>query len=247
MRESELKKVRREYYKLKKASEELLQYRNELLELEKNEKVKRYLELLEIVNKGYKGLTEENLVSKAFDLCSHSIGEFRIDSNQIMVYIGTYIKDRTNDGDIDDYITYDNNPNASYKAYLDLETQEAYNITLDKCEEFENEYLAIYLSVDEYNEQEYMKNYFNLQKWFREQIIHRSQQDVIAELQEQPEIKYKKLHDACINYSNQQDENEKLNVAEFVEKYAENGFIESFCISKEEQKRVKLYRKQNHT
>ena len=187
MKESALKEVREEYNRIKKEKETFLSYKNELLELKKDEKVKRFIELSELVNKDYLGPSEETMIMRAYQGVPEAFGEQTINSNQIMIFMGSYIK-----SDSKDFITYEEDKYASYKSYMDLETTEQYNIDKDKCLEFENEYLTLYLPVSEYTAKEYYKKYIELQKWFRTQLIHRSQKDVIRELQGKYERKYKK-------------------------------------------------------
>ena len=124
---------------------------------------------------------------KAYQGVPEAFGEQNINSNYIMVFMESYIK-----SDSKDFITYEEDKYANYKSYMDLETKECYKIGKDKCSEFENEYLTLYLPISEYTAKEYYKKYIELQKWFRTQLIHRSQKDVIRELQGKYERKYKK-------------------------------------------------------
>ena len=53
MKESTLAKVREEYKKVVNETNQLLSYKQELKSLEQDENVKRYLELLELVDRDY--------------------------------------------------------------------------------------------------------------------------------------------------------------------------------------------------
>ena len=53
MKESTLAKVREEYKNMVKETNQLLSYKKELMSLEQDENVKRYLELLELVDRDY--------------------------------------------------------------------------------------------------------------------------------------------------------------------------------------------------
>ena len=64
-------------------------------------------------------------------------------------------------------------------------------------------------------------------------------------------IKYKNLSSACHYhpkiqlYTNEKSETLQFDEKRFVKKHPEGGFVEKFCLSKEEQKKVKLYRRQS--
>ncbi len=208
MKESGLKNVRNKYNRIKNEQETLKSYKNELEELAKDVKVKRFV-------------------------------EHTINSNFIMVFMGSYIK-KSSENQNDSYITYERDPDVSYRLYMDLETTECYKIDKNKCLEFETEHLTLYLPISEYTEEEYYKKYSELQKWFRAQLIYRSQSDIIKELQEKYEIKHKKIYP----YFYKIDTITDLPINEYVNRYPADGFIENYCLSSEELMRVKLYRKQ---
>lgn len=239
MKESTLQEVRDEYNRIKNKKETLTSYKNELAELTNDEKVKRFLELSELVDKDYTGPSEETIIMRAYQGVPEAFGEQSINSNYIMVFMGSYIKNSSEEQN-NDYMTYERDPDTSYKSYMDLETTEWYNIDKDKCLEFETEYLTVYLPISEYTAEEYYKKYFELQKWFRTQLIHRCQPDVIKELQEKYEREYKNIYP----YFHRIDTITDLPIDEYIKKHPEDGFIENFCLSKEEYMRVKLYRKQ---
>ena len=238
MKESTLNEVRSEYNRIKNERDALLSYKNELADLIKDEKVHRFLELSELVDKDYVGPSEETMVMRAYQAVPGAVSEQTINSNHIMVYMGSFIKNRSEKQY--DYMTYERDPDTSYKAYMDLETTKWYNIDKDKCLDFETEYLTLYLPVSEYTAEEYYKRYIELQKWFRAQLIHRSQSDVIKELQEKYERKYKNLYP----YFQRIDTIVNLPIEEYVRKHPKEGFIENYCLTNEEHMRVKLYRKQ---
>lgn len=239
MKESTLQKVRDEYNRIKKEQETLMSYKNELIELSKNKKVKRFLELSKLVDKDYTEPSEESMVLKAYQGVPDAFEERYISSNHIMVFMGSYIKKNTEEQN-DDYMTYERDPDTSYKSYIDLETMEMYNIDKDKCLEFEIEHLTVYLPISEYTIEEYYKQYEELRKWFKTQLIHRSQSDVIKELHETYEKRCKKIYP----YFHRIDTIMDLPIDEYIKKHPEDGFVECFYLSEEEQMRVKLYRKQ---
>ena len=191
MKESTLAKVREEYKNMVKETNQLLSYKKELMSLEQDENVKRYLELLELVDRDYETPSSEKVIAAAYLNANIE----NSDSNHIMVYVGTYHRDTDMYRDNDTIIQDDSK--ASYKAYLDLETQEAYNIAIEKVREFEQEHLTIYFPVEGFSQNDYMKKYFELQTWFRKQLMTRSQKEVIEELQENMDIKYQELSSIC--------------------------------------------------
>lgn len=234
MEEYILKEVRAEYNTIKKENETLILYKNELLTLANDEKVKRFLELRELVDEDYVGPSEETMIMRAYQGVPDAFGEQAINSNHIMIFMGSYIKGEQNY----DYMTYERNPDTSYRLYMDLETAEYYKVDKDKCLEFESEYLTLYLPVSEYTEREYHRKYIELQKRFKKQLMHRSQQHVIRGLQKKYEKKCKKLN----FYFQKIDTIANIPIETYVKMYPTDGF--NYCLSKEETMRVKLYRKQ---
>lgn len=242
MKESTLAKVREEYKNMVKETNQLLSYKKELMSLEQDENVKRYLELLELVDRDYEAPSSEKMIAAAYLNAKTQDS----DSNHIMVYVGTYHRDTDMYQD-NDTITQDDSK-ASYKAYLDLETQAAYNIAIEEVAEFEKEHLTIYLPVEGVSQNDYMRKYFELQTWFRKQLMTHSQKEVIGKLQENMNIKYQKLSLACQNNPTLQLQVGKparpvsFDVDQFVTTHPENGFLEEFCLSPENRAKVKQYR-----
>ena len=242
MKESTLAKVREEYKNMVKETSKLLSYKKELMSLEQDENVKRYLELLELVDRDYETPSSEKVIAAAYLNANIE----NSDSNHIMVYVGTYHRDTDMYRDNDTIIQDDSK--ASYKAYLDLETQEAYNIAIEKVREFEQEHLTIYFPVEGFSQNDYMKKYFELQTWFRKQLMTRSQKEVIEELQENMDIKYQELSSICQNNPTLQLQIGKparptsFDVEHFAITHPEDGFLEEFCLSPENRAKVKKYR-----
>ena len=209
------------------------------MKLSNNEKVKRFIELSGLVDKDYVGPSEETMIRMAYEGVPEAFGEQNINSNHIMIFMGSYIKNDSGEQN-DDYMTYERDPDTSYRLYMDLETTECYNIDKDECLEFETEYLTLYLPISEYTAKEYYKKYIELQKWFRTQLIHRSQYDVIRGLQKKYERKSKKIY----AYFQRIDKIANMSIEEYVKMYPAYGF--NYCLSKEEAMRVELYRKQKN-
>lgn len=232
MRNDELKKVREEYTRLKNKT--LLSYKSELLKLSKDQKVKRYIELSQLIDQ-YKEPSEVQVIFETYQNFPELFQEQALHSSHIMIYMGSYIKkDHTT------YLTYERDPDTSYKSYKDLETTKVYHISKDECINFETEYLALYLPISEYSEEEYLERYLELQRWFKMQIIHASLSDVIDEMRKKYSRKYIELYPSFEKI----ETIGQLPIAEYVKNYPTEGFIETYCLSKEESMRVKLYRKQ---
>ena len=66
MKESTLAKVREEYKKVVNETNQLLSYKQELKSLEQDENVKRYLELLELVDRDYEAPSIEKMIAAAY-------------------------------------------------------------------------------------------------------------------------------------------------------------------------------------
>ena len=163
MREDILNQVRKEYKKLKK--EILLKYKENLL---KNDE-----------------LNKDNIVLQAFNNIPDASSIHIIDSNHLAVYMGSYIQEKTDYGN-NSYLTYEGNPNTDYKSYIDIETDITYNIELDRCEEFESFFTVLHVS-NSYQQPELLKKVITIKNYFKKEIMERSQQDVVNELQ----VKYK--------------------------------------------------------
>lgn len=232
MTELELSEFRGRFNILKKERDYLIEEHKELKELLKDEKVQRYIEL---IKNSYDIKNDEQLAEKAF--------ETDVSSNHIMVYMGTYIYEVP-----DKYLTYDNDPDAMYKSYMDLETEKVYSILIDECKNFEERNIVIYIPVSICTANEYSENYFTLRRWFLLQLVNNHQEIVIGQLRKLNDIKYKNLYLATHKYPEIELSVRKpatiknFDVESFVENYPENGFIENFCLSEEERRLVRLYR-----
>lgn len=240
MKETIIQEVREKYYRAKKEKETLLSYKEELSTLLEDKNVQRFMELSKLVNCSYQGPSEETLITQSYQEVPEAFGKQNTDSNHVMVFMGSYLKNSSNPGRCSDEITYEQDPNTSYKIYMDLETEDCYTIKKDECLAFERKYLTLYLPICEYDTIEYRKKYRALQKWFMTQLIHRPQAEVVKEINEKIERKYKALYP----YFYQIDTIANLPIERYIEEYPADGFIETFCLAPEEYKRVKLYRKQ---
>jgi hypothetical protein len=186
MNNLQLEEVRIEYAVLKKTQEENLKHFKKIEERVEKAKSNKAKSHLKYFGTSYIEKPEWLLIGQAFNLVGSRYNNFKDTSNKIMVYMGTYRKNGN------EYCsTYDNDEMASYRVYKDLETQEVFNILMDDYKQFEDKYLIINVSIPFCNQELYMKNYNELQKWFQKQLINRSQEDVISELREKCEINRK--------------------------------------------------------
>lgn len=157
-------------------------------------------------------------------------------NNNIMIFMGSYIK---NSKDNNSYITYERNPDASYRKYMNLETGELVTIEKQNILNYETTNITLYLPIYEYSEDEYYKSYFKLQNWYKEQLNYHIQSDIISNLKQKYERNYKKIYPIY----RQIDAINDLPIDQYIKMHPENGFIENYCLSNEEKMVAKLYRK----
>lgn len=116
------------------------------------------------------------------------INEMQNENTNIMVYMGPYIKKRS-DGNYNDHVTYEENLNADYKSYIDLKTGEVYNLSLNNCQEFERRYTILKPPVISNSYDSYLSNYMKIKTWFSKQIDNGREEEAIEELKEKYEKK----------------------------------------------------------
>ena len=158
------------------------------------------------------------------------------DSNNIMIFMGSYI---INKKEQHDYLTYERNPKADYRLYLDLETENLICVAKKEIAQFEASFITLYLPIFEYSKEEYLKKYNELKKWYNYQILYRFPKDVIKELQKKYERKYKNIYPL----TQQIDTINNLPIDQHLQQYSKDGFIEEYCLSPEEKMVIKLYRR----
>ena len=148
MTDNELEKIRSKYEKLLSTKKALESLQEEKKFLENNVKVKRYLEitnLLENNKENNSSLNYDNLIERSINSIPVS------NTNNIYVYIGTY---RYNDeidiihGSKDDRVAFFDKK-ADYRVYRNIESlsyQDDYsiNVPVSQCEKFEREHNVIY-------------------------------------------------------------------------------------------------------
>lgn len=101
----------------------------------------------------------------------------RENSNNIVVYEGTYNKDKFGLS-----ITFEDDLNASFKQFRDIETGELYFVPLNKIDTFSKEHIIINCNVNIVNIDAYDKNYDDTRETFFKGILEESQDKVILKL-----------------------------------------------------------------
>lgn len=173
----ELENARSKYNKLIKQRQEMLEYKEKLAELRRKHDTRGYFKLLQIIDSNYKAPNECTLIQEAF-----SEVNFKENNNNIMVFVGSYEYYIDENGIKRKRVTNEDNPNASFKAYMNLETGESCCIGLNECEQFERNHLTLYIPVGECSAKEYSYAYFNLRKKYLKDLISYSQSRVIKDL-----------------------------------------------------------------
>ena len=132
---------------------------------------KRYQE--EIINttpeKAAKKLSREIVINKE-------------DSNQILMYYGSYKVKTYSTGITREYLTYEDDPRATYKLYMDIETFETYKVDIDKTYEFEKKFPIVKVPVVYNNYQEYARNFEKTRNKFLLEVITSSQDRAVKKI-----------------------------------------------------------------
>ena len=138
-----------------------------------------YIKMGQVIEK--KGnITLEDIYS-IMDKCILNTSINSETSNKIMVCLGAY-KDTKDKFATKEILTYDDNYDASYKKYIDLETNEVYKVPLNKVGQFETEYHIEYLPINIYNIQEYNKKLKDLRTKFFNSLLYNSQEETVLKL-----------------------------------------------------------------
>lgn len=84
-------------------------------------------------------------------------------NTRMLCFVGAYIRRKTRNGYYDT-LTFSENYNFTYKKFIDLYTEEIFDINIDDIIEFEKNNNIIYPKVDICNLDEYHKAYRNIKK-----------------------------------------------------------------------------------
>ncbi|MBQ1496275.1 MAG: hypothetical protein IIZ40_02850 [Bacilli bacterium] len=98
-------------------------------------------------------------------------------SNNIVVYEGTYNKDKFGLS-----ITFDDDLNASFKQFRDIETKELYLVSLNELDSFYKEHIIVNCNVNIVNIDIYDKSYDDTRETFFKGVLEESQDKVILKL-----------------------------------------------------------------
>lgn len=101
----------------------------------------------------------------------------RENSNNIVVYEGTYNKDKFGLS-----ITFEDDLNASFKQFRDIETGELYFVPLNELDTFSKEHIIINCNVNIVNIDTYDKSYDDTRESFFKGVLEESQDKVILKL-----------------------------------------------------------------
>jgi len=102
-------------------------------------------------------------------------------SNKLLVYVGTYKVDKYVTKAVE-LLTYENDPKAKYKRYIDVETGKSINVNMDSVQEFEETHKVIYKEVVMENIMLHYQNYQDVRDEFFEDVITEPQDKVVLKL-----------------------------------------------------------------
>ena len=150
MKEEILERIKMDYHEMKSKKEKYQKIRKRIQELEQNELVKEYLQLLsQTESYDYErivDLSKEKMYDRAFRNHLTSIKE----TNGIYVYLGSFIYSIECDIEhgANDYRVKRNDPNANYWLYQDIERYDSIEIPIKKYEDFEKNHQVIILKIN---------------------------------------------------------------------------------------------------
>lgn len=134
-----------------------------------------------------KNLQKEKDKRQAVQEAASKVNIKKENSNGLLVYVGTYKVDKYITKAIE-LITYENDPKAKYKRYIDVETGEQYNVNMDTVKEFEATHNVIYREVVMNNIMLHYQNYSDVRQEFFEGVLKEPQDKVILKLVNSSEI-----------------------------------------------------------
>lgn len=140
-----------------------------------NTELKEYLEEYNSILKDTKNK------KKAIKVASSKTKIKEENSNKLLVYVGTYKVDKYVTKAVE-LLTYENDPKAKYKRYLDVETGKSINVNMDSVQEFEETHKVIYREVVMENIMLHYQNYQDVRDEFFEDVITEPQDKVVLKL-----------------------------------------------------------------
>lgn len=173
MNNNEIEIAKNNYNNLLLEKEKLKKLKQEILELEQTDVIKKYLNLVKMKKTDERRLTDENMIYEAFS----SVGHKTACSNEILIYMGAY----KNNGKGLPKLVYEKD--ADYICYEDLETRKIYRI--EPCEKngFENSHKIIYIdnNIEEYSDH-YLVGIRKLRYEFYKNLITLGQEEAVKKL-----------------------------------------------------------------
>ena len=140
-----------------------------------NTELKEYLEEYNSILKDTKNK------KKAIRVASSKTKIKEENSNKLLVYVGTYKVDKYVTKAVE-LLTYENDPKAKYKRYIDVETGKSINVNMDSVQEFEETHKIIYKEVVMENIMLHYQNYQDVRDEFFEDVITEPQDKVVLKL-----------------------------------------------------------------
>lgn len=140
-----------------------------------NTELKEYLEEYNSILKDTKNK------KKAIRVASSKTKIKEENSNKLLVYVGTYKVDKYVTKAVE-LLTYENDPKAKYKRYIDVETGKSINVNMDSVQEFEETHKIIYREVVMENIMLHYQNYQDVRDEFFEDVITEPQDKVVLKL-----------------------------------------------------------------
>ena len=140
-----------------------------------NAELKEYLEEYNSILKDTKNK------KKAIRVASSKTKIKEENSNKLLVYVGTYKVDKYVTKAVE-LLTYENDPKAKYKRYIDVETGKSINVNMDSVQEFEETHKVIYKEVVMENIMLHYQNYQDVRDEFFEDVITEPQDKVVLKL-----------------------------------------------------------------
>lgn len=176
MNTEELKQAREKYRLVLEENNKRKERRKELEKLKQTKEVMRFLELSNMDNE----LKSDNqLIDESFA----SIGYNTKDSNDIYVFMGSYIKDYVSGVNI---ISSKNAPWSHYNIYWNLETEEVICIFRDMVENFEQNYNVIDNNVSEpitiNSYAEFVENFYLIQSLYYKALTYTTVDDALVRI-----------------------------------------------------------------
>lgn len=171
MNNNEIELARKKYNSLLVEKNRLELVKKRLLRLEKDPKVQEYISLVEFINSARWVLESEE--SMAFD-SFHEIAKSTKNSNNVLVYLGSYKQDDDSLTDIEC---------ADYLIYEDLEQFKSYNVEPHARLEFEKDHKVIYLENKNIScYKEYLIELYKLRSKIFKELLTRPQEEVVEEI-----------------------------------------------------------------